>query len=117
MFVELNGYDGKDFPSNEDEYLAYKLIMNGYRIKYCADSVVDHSHEYTLKQLYDRYYATGRFFKMNPFLNDYGTGRSGAKLASYIIKRALEERNIRALIRFLPDMAARYLGMKAGRTL
>ena len=117
VFVKLNGYDGKDFPSNEDEYLAYKLIMNGYRVRYCADSVVDHSHEYTLKQLYSRYYATGRFFRMNPYLNDYGTGQSGAKLAAYIFKRALEERNFKALLRFLPDMAARYLGMKAGRSL
>ena len=49
-FKELNGFDGKDFPTNEDMYIAYKLITNGYKIKYCADSEVVHSHKFTLKQ-------------------------------------------------------------------
>ena len=33
IFKKLNGYDGKDFPTNEDMYIAYKLITNGYKIK------------------------------------------------------------------------------------
>src|SRR5574344_404172 len=34
VFVELNGYDHKNLPINEDMYLAYKIIMNGYKIEY-----------------------------------------------------------------------------------
>lgn len=55
-FIKLNGYDNKNLPINEDMYIAYKLIMNGYTIKYCEDSQVIHSHNFTLKQIYDRYY-------------------------------------------------------------
>ena len=40
IFKELNYYDGKRLASNEDQYIAYKLIMAGYRIKYCAESEV-----------------------------------------------------------------------------
>ncbi len=116
-FVKLNGYDHKNLIISEDMYIAYKIIMNGYRIKYCADSVVYHSHKFTLKQLYKRYYDTGRFFKQENYLDKYGTNKSGGGLAKYILKRAIQDKNIKVLFRFIPDMAARFLGMKMGKRL
>ena len=44
IFVLLNGYDGKDLPTNEDMYFANKLITSGYKIRYCSESEVLHSH-------------------------------------------------------------------------
>ena len=114
-FVKLNGYDGKNLKISEDMYIAYKLIMNGYKIKYCADSKVIHSHKFTLKQLYKRYYDTGIFFKQNSYLNKYKVNKAGGGLSIYILKRALQDKNIKALIRFLPDMAVRFIGMKMGK--
>lgn len=115
VFEKLNFYDGKDFPTNEDMYIAYKLITNGYKIKYCADSVVEHSHKFTLKQLYKRYYDTGIFFKQNDYLNKYKVNQAGGGMAVYILKRALKDLNVKVLIRFIPDMAARFIGMKMGK--
>lgn len=115
VFKKLNGYDGKNLPINEDMYFAYKLIMNGYKIKYCADSVCYHSHNFKLKELYDRYKLTGRFFKENSYIDNFGTNKSGGGLAKYILKRAIKDKNIKVLIRFVPDMAARYIGMKVGK--
>ena len=114
IFIKLNGYDEKRLPTNEDMYIAYKLITNGYKIKYCADSVVEHSHKFTLKQLYKRYYDTGVFFKENNYLNKYKVNQAGGGLAVYVLKRALQEGNFKVLIRFIPDMAARFIGMKMG---
>ena len=114
IFKKLNGYDGKNLPISEDMYIAYKIIMSGYRIKYCADSVVYHSHKFTLKQLYERYKLTGQFFKQNSYLDQYGTNKSGGGLAKYILKRAIQDRNIKVLLRFIPDMSARFIGMKMG---
>lgn len=114
-FVKLNGYDNKILPTNEDMYIAYKLITNGYKIKYCADSEILHSHNFTLKQLYKRYYDTGLFFAMIPELNKYNQEKAGGGLAKYILKRAMEEKNIKVLLRFLPDMVVRYVGMKMGK--
>lgn len=96
-------------------YFSYKLITNGYKIKYCADSVVYHSHNFSLKEIYDRYKLTGKFFKENNYLDQYGTNKSGGGLAKYILKRAIQDKNIKVLIRFVPDMAARYIGMKVGK--
>lgn len=114
IFKKLNGYDGKNLPINEDMYLAYKLIMNNYKIKYCADSIVYHSHQFTLKELYDRYKLTGIFLKENTYLDKYGTTSSGSGMAKYILKRILQEKRFGLLFRYPFDMAARLFGMKAG---
>lgn len=114
IFVKLNGYDGKDLPTNEDMYFAYKLIMNGYKIRYCSESEVIHSHHLTFKQLYKRYFDTGLFFKYNSYFNNYNTNKSGKQLALYVFKRSLQEFNIKVLLRYPIDMIVRYKAMKAG---
>lgn len=114
-FIKLNGYDGKNFPTNEDMYFAYKLITNGYKIKYCADSEVMHSHKFTFKQQYKRYYDTGKFFKQNNFLNKYKVNKAGSSLAKYVLKRAWQDKNWKVIANFLPNMAARFIGMKIGK--
>lgn len=115
VFTKLNGYDNKNLPINEDMYLAYKLIMGGYRIKYCADSIVYHSHKFTLKELYNRYKLTGKFMKENAYLDTFGTTSSGSSLAKYVLKRIIKDKNIKCLFRYPFDMAARLFGMKAGK--
>ena len=115
VFKELKGYDNKDLPISEDMYIAYKIIMSGKKIKYCADSVVNHSHNFTLKELYNRYKLTGKFFKENNYLDKYGTNSSGANLAKYVLKRILKEKRIGLLFRFPFDMGARFIGMKVGK--
>ena len=115
VFKELKGYDGKKLPISEDMYFAYKVIMNGYKIKYCSDSEVVHSHQFTLKEIYERYKLTGKFFKENSYLDTYGTNSSGADMAKYIFKRILQDKNYKLLFRFPLDMCSRYLGMKAGQ--
>lgn len=113
-FIKLNGYDHKKLIINEDMYIAYKLIMNGYKIKYCADSEVLHSHVFTLKQYYDRYKDTGKFFKENDYLNKYKVNQAGGNMAKYILKRALQDKNWNVLLNYIPNMVVRFIGMKVG---
>lgn len=115
IFVKLNGYDNKNLPISEDMYIAYKIIMNGYKIKYCSDSEVVHSHNFTLKQIYERYKLTGKFFKQNSYLDKYGTNKSGGGLALYILKRSIQDKNLNAILNFIPNMSARFIGMKVGK--
>ena len=114
VFKKLKGYDGKNLPISEDMYIAYKIIMNDFSIKYCADSVVYHSHNFTLKQIYDRYKLTGKFFKENNYLNNYKVNKSGLKLAKHIFKRIIQDHRYSLLFRYPFDMAARFIGMKVG---
>ena len=115
VFKELNGYDNKNLPISEDMYIAYKIINNDYKIKYCSKSVVYHSHNFKLKEIYDRYKLTGRFFKENSYLDKYGTTGSGANLAKYILKRIFQDKKYPLLLRYPFDMAARLIGMKVGK--
>lgn len=115
VFIKLNGYDNKNLVISEDMYIAYKLITNGYKIKYCADSEVIHSHAFTLKQYYDRYKDTGKFFKENSYLNNYKVNQAGGSMAKYVFKRAIQDKNWNVIFKFIPNMAARFIGMKMGK--
>lgn len=115
IFIKLNGYDGKKIPTSEDMYITYKLIMNGYKVKYCSDSVIYHSHNYGVKENYKKYYDIGRFFKQNSYLNQYKVNKSGGGMAIYILKRAIQDKNIGVLIKFIPNMASRFIGMFLGK--
>ena len=57
IYKELNGYDGKDLPTNEDMYIAYKLIMNGYKISY--------------DYLGDKEYLSNNIYNYQDFLKEY----------------------------------------------
>ncbi|WP_196048925.1 glycosyltransferase [Clostridium saudiense] len=114
VYDELNAYDNKDLIINEDMYIAHKIILSGYKIKYCADSQVYHSHDFTLKQLYQRYFDTGVFFSQNSKLKDYGSNESGFSLAKYVFKRAKQDRNIKVLFNILPNFGARFIGKVLG---
>lgn len=115
VLKKLDYYDGKKLKINEDMYLAYKLIINGYKIKYIADSVIIHSHDFTFKEVYQRYYDTGIFFKENSYLDGYGTNKVGGGMAKHVLKRIVQEKDIKAFFRFVPDMIARFIGMCIGK--
>lgn len=113
-FKKLNGYDNKELPTNEDMYIAYKLITNGYKVKYCANSEVVHSHNFSIKETFNRYKAYGKFLKQEPQINIKST-KAGGGLAKFIIIQAIKDKNFKIIFRFLPDMLARYVGMKVGK--
>lgn len=115
IFEKINYYDGKDLPTSEDMYITYKLIMNGYKVKYCADSVIYHSHDYGVKENYKKYYDIGKFFKQNSFLDEYNVNKAGGGMAKYVLKRAIQDKNWNVLLKFIPNMASRFIGMQRGK--
>ncbi|MGL4991138.1 MAG: glycosyltransferase [Sarcina sp.] len=115
IYRNLKGYDGKRLIINEDMYLAEKIITAGYKIKYCADSEVYHSHTFTLKELYARYFDTGVFFRQNPQFLNYKSTESGLAIAKYTFKRSLEEKNLKVIFNLLPNFGARFIGSYLGK--
>ncbi|WP_160674345.1 glycosyltransferase [Clostridium sp. C8-1-8] len=115
VYKELNGYDGKHLIINEDMYLAHKIIENGFRIKYCADSEVYHSHTFTLRQLFNRYFDTGVFFKINSIFLTYKGNQSGMALFKHVLLRAVKEMNFKVLLILIPNFATRYIGNILGQ--
>ena len=117
VFEELNYYDNKNLITNEDMYLAYKIITSGYRIKYCSKSIVYHSHDYNLKNLYLRYKNTGIFFRDNKYLKKYEVDKTGFNMAKYIFLSIIKNKDIKSLFMFPFDMVVRYIGMKIGENV
>ncbi|MDU7241732.1 glycosyltransferase family 2 protein [Clostridium sp.] len=114
-FIDLNGYDGKDLPTNEDMYIAHKLIMNNYKIKYVADSQVIHSHELSFKQTFSRYKDIGMFFKENSYFDNFNANERGIYVLVYIFKRLYEEKKLYLVPKIIWNFVARFLGMKIGK--
>lgn len=115
IFKKLNGYDNKNLIISEDMYLAYKLIMNGYRIKYCADSVVIHSHKFTCKQLFSRYFDTGVFFADNINLSNYSSNQSGMRLASSVFFNSMKSKDFFTIFNIFPNFISRFIGIQLGK--
>lgn len=112
IFVKLKGYDNKNLPTNEDMYFAYKLIMNGYRIEYAADSKIIHSHDLSFKETLKRYGDIGKFFDENKYLTEYSAGERGLTVLKYIVTRSIEDKKPLIIIDAIINFAARFIGMK-----
>jgi rhamnosyltransferase len=69
------------FPSDtilaEDMFLASKMILSGYKVAYCAEAVVRHSHNYTPFEEFRRYFDTGVFHSCEPWIQECLGGASG----------------------------------------
>lgn len=115
IFIKLKGYDGKVLLTNEDMYIAYKIINNGYRIKYCADSEVIHSHKYTYKALLKRYFDQGVFLKQHEYIANSGDSESAISLLKFVVKNSIKEKNIKVLFDIIPNFGVRFIGNKLGR--
>ena len=49
------------------------------------------------------------------YLNNYKVNQAGGSMAIYILKRALQDKNWSVLIKYVPNMAARFIGMTMGK--
>ena len=54
----------------EDSLVAAKIILNGWKVAYCADAQVYHSHHYTIPQEFKRTFDTGVMHARAPWLRD-----------------------------------------------
>jgi len=68
--VRLNEVGG--FPHHvilgEDTYIATRLLLAGWRVNYCADACVRHSHDYSIRQDMQRYFDFGVMHAQMPEL-------------------------------------------------
>lgn len=93
VFNELGG-----FPDNtilaEDMFLTAKMIQAGYKVYYCAEASVKHSHNYTPWEEFRRYFDTGVFHACEPWIQKEfgGAGGEGMRYIrsefSYLLKNA-----------------------------
>lgn len=103
-------------PTNEDMLIAAAFLDSGYRLAYCADAAVVHSHDLTLRQEYRRNVLIGRF------LQEYGerlgnpreTGE-GLRMVRQVLSQLLRSGHPLECPAFAADCVARLLGSHMGR--
>jgi rhamnosyltransferase len=108
------------FPSDsimgEDAITAAKMLLAGLKVAYVADSAVYHSHTYSLKEEYKRYFDTRVFHEQNKWLIEkYGkpTGE-GLKFINSELKYALKH-DLKSIFKSVSSVGAKWLGYQSGK--
>ena len=114
VFDKLGG-----FPDNtilaEDMYLTAKMILSGYKVAYCAEATVFHSHNYTLKQEFQRYFDTGVFQQEQKWIQQkFGRAASEGKRFVLSELKFLSIKSPHLIPKAILSTCAKWLGFKLG---
>ncbi|MDO4939099.1 MAG: glycosyltransferase family 2 protein [Lachnospiraceae bacterium] len=114
-FDELGGFvDETDF--NEDMMYGSKLVRAGYAIRYCADAVVRHSHNYTANQQYRRNYQVAVSQTEHPeYFSDVRSESEGIKLVKTTAGELVHMGKWYLVPELIFISGVKYLGYRAGR--
>lgn len=117
LAIEDIGFFSDNTLFAEDSIAAAKLLQKGWSIAYVPQSVVIHSHDYTLIQDFRRYFDVGAFHSMNLWYMDFlgkaeGEGMRFVRSEYEYIKQA---GITLPLFRLIIRNGARWLGYKIGR--
>ncbi len=100
---------------NEDTFVAGKMLVWGWKIAYCADAQVFHSHDYRFLEEFKRYFDIGVFHTQTAWLQQTFGGASGEGLRFVISELRYLMKNAPWLI---PSAVLRtglkWLGFKLG---
>lgn len=112
--LEIGGFP-KHTIQNEDAWVASKLVLSGYRIAYCAEATVFHSHCHTWRQELKRYFDIGVFHARDSWiLNEFGTAGSEGKRFVISELKYLAEHGPRFIPSAITRTGLKLLGFKLG---
>ncbi len=100
----------------EDTCAAARILLNGRRIVYAADASIFHSHNYTIRQDFKRYFDMGVFHRSEDWLlKQFGNAESqGLEYVESEFKFLLKERAFGLLPEFVLRNIMKFLGYKLG---
>jgi rhamnosyltransferase len=107
------------FPSNtifaEDVIVGGQMLINGWKIAYVASAEVYHSHDYTTKEEFKRYFDIGVFHSTNNWLlKEFGSaGGEGLRYLKSELKYVFKH-NPLVLPKMVMSIGAKFLGYKLG---
>jgi rhamnosyltransferase len=101
--------------SLEDTLAVARLLRKSYKIAYCADAVVKHSHRFGLLEEYRRYYDVGfvRAQNRDLLMIEGGDEGRGATFASAMLRRLAREQPL-LIPKAVMNSAAKWLGYRVG---
>jgi rhamnosyltransferase len=105
----------------EDMYVAAKMLLQEWKVAYCADAMIYHSHNYTFWQEFKHYFDAGAFHAMNPWIFENFSCRVSNSIKylksffGYCIKQSIKHNEYFILPRALGSILAKYFGFLMGK--
>lgn len=114
---EVGGFPEK-LILGEDAYVAGKLLVSDYQIEYVSDACVRHSHNYSLKEEFKRYFDIGVFHKEQHWLLEtFGVPeKTGVRFAVKQTEFLLRHKCFYLIPYSGLSLVAKYLGYRLGRS-
>jgi len=115
IFINLGGFVNETV-INEDMIFANKLIKNGYKIFYCSEARVYHTHEYSGMQQFRRNFDLAVSQKMHPEVFDGISSESeGVKYVKAAAKYFAANKRPFDIFPFVVNCGFKYLGYRKGK--
>lgn len=101
--------------TNEDYITSAKMLKDGFRIAYVSNSIVKHSHKYTLVQEFKRYFDNGYIRAERKWLTKLvgQAEKRGIELAKELLKKTIREKPLLVPYALLLTFV-KWLGFRAG---
>ena len=101
---------------NEDTFYVYNAINKGYKVVYCSDAKVLHSHNLTYKEQFSRNFDIGvSQFERKEIFSKIPSAKEGKKMVIHVSKRLLSGLHIIMFFDFILECLYRYLGFQKGK--
>lgn len=112
---EMGGFEAPIL-TNEDMLMAARALKKGYRIGYCAEAAVYHSHNFSLGQHYRRNFDVAAFLQMHEDeIASGGTTGEGIRMVLFTEKELAKHLHLISMVRCVFESAAKLLGNRAGK--
>jgi len=114
--LEAIGSFPHDVITHEDAYVAAKMMLSGWKTAYIAEATVYHSHNQTLRQIFQRHFDAGVLYGRERWMREkYGEpGEDGMRFVRSEIEWFWKE-NPLLIPKVFMRTAAKYLGYNLGQ--
>jgi rhamnosyltransferase len=100
----------------EDAWVAVRMLLSGWKVRYCADARVRHSHAYSIREESQRYFDFGVMHAQLPELAENFGGAEGEGLRFVASELRFIARHAPRLLPQIPVRnGAKYLSYRLGR--
>ncbi|MCA0987057.1 glycosyltransferase family 2 protein [Guptibacillus algicola] len=114
-FEQFEGFPEKII-LNEDMIMASKVILSGYNVCYSNEAKVYHSHNYTYKQQFKRYFDIGMAFEETDYLLEYASNeKEGLRMIIEQLKFLIAKKYVLVIPKALIEVLVKFIGYKIGK--
>ena len=114
-YIRCGGFE-KPCSTNEDMFMAAKMLHAGYSIAYTASAEVFHSHNLTFIQQYRRSKASAvEMARHKALLGNIPVVSEGARMVIYVFSGLIKHRKYSEIPKFASDCLARAIGSCAAK--